>query len=292
MSFFNPFYFGLPLLVVATIIRQKSKISTLLNLSIVSAYTLIVYQINNWIGHYTYYLRYVFIVLLAILWVKTFLNFSKLNLKFKPLIDIPKGLVLSLFIGYIFEISEPSIYTQTRIDLLFPLKNGTYVITEGGKTHYSNYHMSRDVKERQAIDISKINYLGSPLKNITLKGTSNNQFLIFGDSIFSPCNGVITKIDNNNNDHEPGEFNNTLSESPNLIKISHMEFNITIAHLKKGTISVQVGDLVKEGDYLGLVGNSGQSTAPHLHIHAEKGGTSATMFFNGKSLEKNDLVFL
>jgi hypothetical protein len=39
------------------------------------------------------------------------------------------------------------------------------------------------------------------------------------------------------------------------------------AHLRKGTVLAQLGQLVQGGQRLGSVGNSGNSTMPHLHFH-------------------------
>ena len=39
------------------------------------------------------------------------------------------------------------------------------------------------------------------------------------------------------------------------------------AHLKPGSLRVERGDRVRAGDVLGLLGNSGSSTGPHLHFH-------------------------
>jgi murein DD-endopeptidase MepM/ murein hydrolase activator NlpD len=38
------------------------------------------------------------------------------------------------------------------------------------------------------------------------------------------------------------------------------------AHLKPGSVRVERGDRVREGEVLGLLGNSGSSTGPHLHF--------------------------
>ena len=48
------------------------------------------------------------------------------------------------------------------------------------------------------------------------------------------------------------------------------EAEIVFAHLRNASVRVAAGDVVAEGDRLGEVGNSGASTEPHLHIHAQR----------------------
>lgn len=43
------------------------------------------------------------------------------------------------------------------------------------------------------------------------------------------------------------------------------------AHLQPGSLRVREGDRVRRGHVLGLVGNSGNSTEPHLHFHLSDG---------------------
>ena len=43
------------------------------------------------------------------------------------------------------------------------------------------------------------------------------------------------------------------------------------AHLQPRSLTVKTGDRVRQGQVLGLLGNSGNSTAPHLHFHIMNG---------------------
>jgi murein DD-endopeptidase MepM/ murein hydrolase activator NlpD len=44
---------------------------------------------------------------------------------------------------------------------------------------------------------------------------------------------------------------------------------IFLCHLANGSVGVAPGDRVEAGDLVGRCGNSGRSTAPHLHVHAQ-----------------------
>jgi murein DD-endopeptidase MepM/ murein hydrolase activator NlpD len=43
------------------------------------------------------------------------------------------------------------------------------------------------------------------------------------------------------------------------------------AHLKLGSVRVKTGDRVRRGDVLGLLGNTGNTSHPHLHFHIVDG---------------------
>ncbi len=71
-----------------------------------------------------------------------------------------------------------------------------------------------------------------------------------------------------------------------------------MAHFQKNSIKLVPGDNVTHGDFIGNVGNSGNSSEPHLHIHVESlatiprilDGKSIPIKINGDFLRRNDIL--
>lgn len=55
------------------------------------------------------------------------------------------------------------------------------------------------------------------------------------------------------------------------IIIDHGAYQSLYAHMRGGSRGVTVGDKVKQGQTIGLLGNTGDSTGPHLHFELHKG---------------------
>ena len=79
-----------------------------------------------------------------------------------------------------------------------------------------------------------------------------------GTPIYAPADGVVKRA------YYAGGFGNH-------IKLEHGSGYTTLfAHLSK--IKVKHGQKVKRGDIIGLTGNTGRSTAPHLHYEIHHNG--------------------
>jgi murein DD-endopeptidase MepM/ murein hydrolase activator NlpD len=99
-----------------------------------------------------------------------------------------------------------------------------------------------------------------------------------GTEVYSTGNGVISTV------------KSARRELGNHIIIDHgFGYQTVYAHLDK--FSVRVGQKVKRGDVIGYVGNTGLSTAPHLHYEVLVNGRHvdpAMYYFNDLTPEEYD----
>ena len=101
-----------------------------------------------------------------------------------------------------------------------------------------------------------------------------------GTEIYAPGDGVVTKVIKSRRGYG------------NTIIIDHdFNYGTKYSHLSK--FLVKKGDKVKRGQVIGLVGNTGKSTAPHLHYEVHKNGKAINpiyYFFNDLTPEEFELM--
>jgi murein DD-endopeptidase MepM/ murein hydrolase activator NlpD len=70
-----------------------------------------------------------------------------------------------------------------------------------------------------------------------------------------------------------------------------------MAHLQRGSVTVRSGEPVKLREAIAKIGNSGNTSEPHLHIHARRENTDKSSLdgegipitFNNRFLVRNSL---
>lgn len=99
----------------------------------------------------------------------------------------------------------------------------------------------------------------------------NESYTIYGEEAIAVADGTVVRVTDGISENVPGEFPEdiTLEEADgNSVIVDLGGDNYALyAHFQPGSIRVEEGDRVERGDVLGLVGNSGNSIAPHLHFH-------------------------
>ena len=168
---------------------------------------------------------------------------------------------------------------------------GDWLVFWGGDDEASNAHHSAR-NQRFAFDFLGVNEAGQTHKGT---GEANEDYFSYGKEILAPADGVVTEVIDGVRDNRPGSMN-PYSALGNAVFIQHAENEVSVlAHLKPGTIQVKVGDRVTAGQILGLCGNSGNSSEPHLHYHLQntpviQDGTGIKCFFQRVRVRVGDTV--
>ena len=106
---------------------------------------------------------------------------------------------------------------------------------------------------------SSFGYRQDPIDDIRRFHQGQDITVQTGTPIFAPADGVVKRA------YYIGGFGNH-------IKLKHSSgYSTTYAHLSK--IFVRHGQKIKRGDIIGETGNTGRSTAPHLHYEVHYRGT-------------------
>ncbi len=104
------------------------------------------------------------------------------------------------------------------------------------------------------------------------QGQDNADYWAWGQAVLAPAQGTVVAVHDGVADNRPGTETNTAQPAGNhvVVDLGHGEF-AALAHFRKGSIRVAKGDVVTSGQVLGLVGNSGNSSEPHIHFHVQDG---------------------
>jgi hypothetical protein len=160
-----------------------------------------------------------------------------------------------------------------------PLKGSNWV-AGGGCCAPPSYHRGATlpingalrVAERFAIDFVQLND-----KNMLFSGPVDklSSFAFFGDEIYAVADGTVVATEDGLEEQVPGKLpaDATIQMAGGnyvVVDIGDGRFAF-YAHMQPGSIRVKVGDRIKTGQVLGLLGNSGNTDGPHLHFHVMDG---------------------
>ncbi|HYI09884.1 MAG TPA: M23 family metallopeptidase [Thermoanaerobaculia bacterium] len=201
------------------------------------------------------------------------------------------GVMVRVLIGFLFGgvalgVLRAHSVPPGAIDLHFPLKDGAYLIGHGGSHPAANHHAAHPA-QRYALDIMKLNAAGTRARGIYPADVT--RYAIFGAEVLSPCNGTVVSALDGLPDNRPGVMDQK-NLAGNHVVVRCGDVNVFLAHLRRGSVAVRPTQGVVAGQRLGMVGNSGNTSEPHLHIHAERAGAGVPARFDGRWLVRNAIV--
>lgn len=155
---------------------------------------------------------------------------------------------------------------QQKIHLILPFQE-TWFVSNGGRSIKTNNHL----RFRDGEGPQNQLYAYDFRSKTTGREKTLDDFPVFGKEVLAPANGVVIQTIDGAFDMQPGERNRSVGVG-NTVVINHenSEYSL-LCHLKHNSISVKVGDKVKQGEIIALCGNSGNSFQPHIHYHLQNG---------------------
>lgn len=177
------------------------------------------------------------------------------------------------------------VFYQPKTNLILPVR-GRVLIYAGHDfyAHHRRVDLTNPVvaqlgvttnPTRYGYDFSVVNEKGELFSG---RGERNEDWFGFGKSILSPASGMIKEVRNTVDDNILGQkmfdfrlvFQDIKAFYGNYIIVDHQngEYSLLL-HLKKGSISVKVGDKVRQGQSIAQMGISGDSEFVHVHYQLQ-----------------------
>lgn len=191
----------------------------------------------------------------------------------------------------------------SAVELAFPLPPGNYLVANGGANiAVSSHAETLDLSvprhrlwhgQSYGVDIVALSSVGRSAEG--LMPTNPKQYVIYGRTVLAPCTGLVISAASG----LPDTAIPLTSDEPsvgNHVLLRCEDVEVLLAHFKPGSLRVRQGQRVAVGQPVAEVGNSGSSSEPHLHIHAQSPGTTTAPFsgqplpiqFDGRSAMRND----
>ena len=189
-------------------------------------------------------------------------TFKKIVLTMIVLVMLPLSVYSTIFVPALFDFPDAE---ESHIVEL-PVRE-TWTAGHAGGSEATNYHNA--LKSQQyAIDIVRVNEQGRFYEG---EGSELDDVFSFGEPVYSPVDGVVIAVTdtlpNSNITLAPAD---SINPAGNHVVIEfETDRYLFLAHFKPYTIEIYKGDTVSAGEFIGNIGNSGNTSWPHLHMHIQ-----------------------
>jgi murein DD-endopeptidase MepM/ murein hydrolase activator NlpD len=151
-----------------------------------------------------------------------------------------------------------------------PPRQGEWFTFWGGRNLARNYHMVAPA-QTYAFDLLVV----KDGKSFSGPANEHASYYCWDEPVLAAADGVVTEAVDGLPDMPIGDISAKQAAGNHVIVRVGPEQHALVAHLQNGTVKVKAGDTVKAGQPLGLCGNSGRTSEPHIHFHLQAGATFA-----------------
>lgn len=172
--------------------------------------------------------------------------------------------------------------SMENISIHPPLEGEWKCLQPPGHHRYAYDFVQMDDKRRSSHNAGWLRFF--------VRHIASSSFFCWNRPVFAPIDGTVIRVGSGWQDNEysnlwnairlwynatfcfrPKEAHGRLDIRPNagnyVMIRARQGYIVFLAHLRNQSLSVTEGDSVQRGDVIGAVGNSGNSTMPHLHIN-------------------------
>jgi hypothetical protein len=173
-------------------------------------------------------------------------------------------------------VTLPTSVNKNPVVVISPPLTGSDWVAANGPSNTSQHRRAlipinghAHISQRFAIDWVQLNADG---KTYTGDPSDNKNYRAYGAEIHAVADGVVTQVKDGLPQNTPGAKSLAVPLSLETIGGNHVIMEIGdglfafYAHMQPGSVRVKVGDKVRRGQVLGLLGNTGNSSEPHLHF--------------------------
>ena len=160
----------------------------------------------------------------------------------------------------------PSSYDERPSNVAFRLPlDEPLTVAWGGATSDVNYHVFLP-DQRWAYDL----VVTREERTFATAGVALDDYLAYGLPVYAPAPGLVFASHDGEPEVQIGDRRWGLAGLGNHvgIEVAPNEY-LFVGHLQPGSVAVSAGEPVTAGQVLGRVGNSGNSSEPHVHLHLQ-----------------------
>ncbi len=148
----------------------------------------------------------------------------------------------------------------TAVAIPSPVR-GTWYALQAGRSPLLNHHWLLP-DQHDALDILIVrNGSSHPAGHTAL-----TDYYAYRKPIFAPLAGTVTDLVDGLPDQQPGHGDRKHLSGNRLILTVTPGVWLVLDHLEAGSLRVHLGDAVTPGEEIAQVGNSGNTSEPHLHL--------------------------